>query len=193
MDSVVSKMSMGGSPHSCKISMLWNWYTIDTCFIANSWHVKSKGGFAGSCLGVFFLVMTSQWLHRFAREYDVALMAKYAPEDNYRSKEFDSDSTSALVRPNPELYAISHQWLWRPLNGDGVKPSVVEHLTRGILFTLEWGLSYIIMLLFMYYNGYIIISCILGAFFGRVLFTYNEPLNGNCLADSNDLDKKCCR
>lgn len=186
--------SMGGSSpgRSCKISMLWNWYTIDTCFIARSWHVKSRGGFAGSCIGVFFLVLVSQWLHRFAREYDVALMAKYA-RDQYPSKESDSDSGLTVARPNPGLYAFSHQWLWRPLNAAGMKPNVFEQLIRAILFTLEWGLSYIIMLLFMYYNGYIIISCILGAFFGRLLFTYNEPLNGSCLADSNDLDRKCCR
>ncbi|KLU81392.1 hypothetical protein MAPG_00482, partial [Magnaporthiopsis poae ATCC 64411] len=42
--------SGGGGGHSmgggCKISMLWNWYTIDTCFIASSWRVTSAGMFA---------------------------------------------------------------------------------------------------------------------------------------------------
>ncbi|SGZ56236.1 CIC11C00000005130 [Sungouiella intermedia] len=194
MDPLVNRMDMGSSapPHSCKISMLWNWYTIDTCFIARSWHVKSKGGFAGSCIGVFFLVMVSQWLHRFAREYDVALITKYSQLDNV-AKEADSEASYLAIPPQPELYTVSHRWLWKPLVADGVRPSTTEHLIRGGLFTLEWGLSYMIMLLFMYYNGYIIISCILGAFFGRLIFTYNEPLSGNCLADSNDLDKKCCR
>lgn len=188
-------MDMGSSSsEACKISMLWNWYTVNTCFIANSWHVRSKGGFAGSCIGVFFLVVASQWLHRFAREYDVAIINKYASRrlavgDNKLESE---SSLESRVVPNPAGYAVSHQWLWRPLN-EGINPNPFEQLIRGVLFTVEWGLSYIIMLLFMYYNGYIIISCILGAFFGRLIFTYNEPLNGACLADSQDMDKKCCR
>ena len=37
--------------------MIWNWNTIDTCFIDESWHVKSNGMFAGSCIGVFFLAI----------------------------------------------------------------------------------------------------------------------------------------
>lgn len=192
----VNKMSMGtSSAHACKISMLWNWYTIDTCFIARSWHVRSRGGFAGSCIGVFFLVFASQWLHRFAREYDVALIAKYSKSssaDLPAKTESESSSEVSQHVKLPELYAISHYWLLRPLN-DGVTPSLYEHVVRTVLFTVEWGLSYIIMLLFMYYNGYIIISCILGALFGRLVFTYNEPLNGACLADSENLDRKCCR
>lgn len=195
--SSVTRMLMGShssSGHSCKISMLWNWYTIDTCFIARSWHVKSRGGFAGSCIGVFFLVVASQWLHRFAREYDVALMHKYLPTAQAATKlESESSLEVVAVSPNSAAYALSHRWLWRPLNASGAQPNPLEQLTRSVLFTLEWGLSYIIMLLFMYYNGYIIISCILGAFVGRLLFTFNEPINGACLADSQDMDKKCCR
>lgn len=177
-------MSMGSSAHSCKISMLWNWYTVDTCFIALSWHVRSKGGFAGSCIGVFFLVMSAQWLHRVAREYDLALIAKTS------SDPVCSPSSSQTLRTQlPLIAAFSHQWLIR----SNPSLSVVEHLTRTVLYTLEWGLSYMIMLLFMYYNGYIIISCILGALVGRFLFTYSEPLNSSCIAESEELDRKCCR
>lgn len=64
-------MNMGGSSSTaakkatCKISMLWNWYTIDTCFIARSWRNDTKGKFAGSCIGCFALVVVAQWLTRF--------------------------------------------------------------------------------------------------------------------------------
>ncbi|RFU27519.1 hypothetical protein B7463_g8830, partial [Scytalidium lignicola] len=46
------EMSMGGGS-SCKIDMLWNWYTVDACFISRSWHITSKGMFAGAFLGAF--------------------------------------------------------------------------------------------------------------------------------------------
>ncbi|EEQ38578.1 putative copper transport protein [Clavispora lusitaniae] len=195
----LSRMSMGGmsgkaNPHACKISMLWNWYTVDSCFIARSWHNKSKGAFAGSCIGVFFLVLVSQWLHRFAREYDSALITKYSAQESADNSKLEMESSkSATIAVNPAVHAISHRWLFAPVPASGIMASPFEHLIRCVLFTIEWGLSYIIMLLFMYYNGYIIICCILGAFAGRLLFTYNEPLNGSCLSDSQDMDKKCCR
>jgi hypothetical protein len=56
------------------VSMLWNWYTVDACFLANSWHVKSRGMFAGSVIGVFFLVIAIEAVRRAGREYDRRLV-----------------------------------------------------------------------------------------------------------------------
>lgn len=50
--------------------MLWNWYTVDSCFLAETWHVKTKGAFAGSVIGVFLLVILIEAFRRGAREYD---------------------------------------------------------------------------------------------------------------------------
>lgn len=149
---------MGDAPQpTCKISMLWNWNTIDSCFIARSWHVTTRGMFAGSCIGVFLLVFFSQWLSRLSKEFAMAV-------DN-------GNTISYQEVKNPYIYAISHRWLLNP-----GRTTFANHIIKTVLYTIEWGVSYIIMLLFMYYNGYIIISCILGALFGRLVFYYNEPL-----------------
>ena len=50
--------------------MLWNWYTIDSCFLARSWHVTSAGEFAVSCIGVVLLVISLEMVRRVQREYD---------------------------------------------------------------------------------------------------------------------------
>jgi copper transporter 1 len=50
--------------------MLWNWYTIDSCFLAETWHNKTKGAFAGSVIGVFLLVIAIEAFRRGIREYD---------------------------------------------------------------------------------------------------------------------------
>lgn len=50
--------------------MLWNWTTIDACFLSKSWHVRTMGQFAGSVVGVFFLCMAIEAIRRAAREYD---------------------------------------------------------------------------------------------------------------------------
>lgn len=195
MSQVFARMDMGGAmadPHACKISMLWNWYTIDSCFLARSWHVHTKGQFAGTCIGVFLIVVAAQWLHRISYEYDYAIVhrARVAVMGNDLGSPDDSDSlgkgapehTHAIQgSPNPYAHALSHTWLWRLL--PGVRPTPIEHVVRTALFTIQWALAYLIMLFFMYYNGYVIISCILGAFFGKLIFSYTETMAGqeNCV------------
>lgn len=198
--------------------MLWNWYTIDSCFIARSWHVSTKGQFAGSCIGCFLLVLSAQWLHRVAREYDAAIARRKIlnlkstttsnssdesiekenvtrPEtDNHDALMFFPDNTAFSNLIQPIIYTLSHSWFWDFRKGSSFSaayPSFIEHLIRALIFTVQWGQSYIIMLLFMYYNGYIIISCILGALFGRILFNY-EPITCTTRSDSENNDKKCC-
>lgn len=67
-------MDMGGGDGACKISMLWNWYSVDACFLSSSWHVKSKAQFAGSVIGICLLVMAIEGVRRLGREYDRRLL-----------------------------------------------------------------------------------------------------------------------
>jgi copper transporter 1 len=55
--------------------MLWNWTTIDACFLARSWHVTTKAMFAGTVIGIFFLCMAIEGVRRAAREYDRRITA----------------------------------------------------------------------------------------------------------------------
>lgn len=232
------KMSMGGDSSgkaTCKISMLWNWYTIDTCFIARSWMNDTKGKFAGSCIGCFALVVIAQWLNRVSRQFDIELLRRHKMKylAHYMStgsedvsSELSIDDLSAISQESgwkTTLIALqktlSHTWYFNFLRRNpedltdpieralsccssvphrDIYPSFLDHFCRAWVFVLQWGLSYIIMLLFMYYNGYIIISCLIGAVVGRFLFNY-EPL-GSCgggstsvvAHDKEENDRKCC-
>ncbi|KAG6024686.1 hypothetical protein E4U41_001712, partial [Claviceps citrina] len=64
--------SMGGMAggSGCKISMLFNLYTIDSCFLSSQWRITSQAAFAGSCIGVFLLTLTLELLRRSIKEYD---------------------------------------------------------------------------------------------------------------------------
>lgn len=261
MASSVDKMSMGGGSsggmsgqgnssmaktHACKISMLWNWNTLDTCFIAKSWHNDTRGKFAGSCIGCFALVLVAQWLNRISRQFDLEVIERekfkiYAQRSNSgyfvgeepTEEELSSSSANELSQIGREsswqttLIAfgktLSHTWYihvlkskllhkdrqvaslgktvsWNAGGSYAIYPSFPVHITRVIIFVLQWGLSYFIMLLFMYYNGYIIISCIIGALVGRFLFNY-EPLavinhsfdsDTEIAHDKEVDDRKCC-
>ena len=134
---------------SCKISMLWNWFVVDSCFISTDWHVRSKGVFAASVICLFFLVALIEGSRRVMREYDRRLVAQ--AQSAWRRgnlKSADSDSTG--------VFTFSPTWQ--------------QQFVRAILFTIQFGAAYIIMLVAMYYNGFMLMAIILGGGFGFFLF-----------------------
>lgn len=58
------------------------------------------------------------------------------------------------------------------------RPSPVEQVVRALLHTLQFGVAYIIMLLAMYYNGYLIICIFIGAFLGSLIFSWEHVTLG---------------
>ncbi|OQE28801.1 hypothetical protein PENSTE_c003G09642 [Penicillium steckii] len=236
MPSMTDMPSMAGMmASSCKIDMLWNWYTIDACFLSHSWQIKSRGMFAGSCIGVVCLVLCLEALRRLGREYD-ALILHRARQRQTRSHEVppqgsaepprtenviraccarkDPDSNLdgngvhptvakspssqhhhvcsfpevsnetnpkiagtqngvhwPLVTPKPEHISISSR---SKSNEIHYRPSPVEQVVRALLHTLQFGVAYIVMLLAMYYNGYMIICIFIGAFLGDLIFSWEE-------------------
>ncbi|KAL5114372.1 Copper Transporter integral membrane protein that functions in high affinity copper transport [Pleosporales sp. CAS-2024a] len=137
---------MGGS---CKISMLWNWYTVDSCFIARSWRVESQRAFAGWCVGVIVLVMLVEALGRAGKEYD-----RYIVGQDVKKQKMTTAS---------------------PLVTCGrFRPNVVQQGMRALLHMLQWAVAYFVMLLAMYHNGYVMMSILIGAYMGYFMFGYES-------------------
>ncbi|CAE7119268.1 unnamed protein product [Rhizoctonia solani] len=116
--------SMGGS---CSMSMLWNWQTIDACFVSAQWHVRSKG--IEAC-------------RRTARDYDRWV------------------ATQRKIRFNNN--ASITQW--------DLKPTWKEQAIRGMFYGAQFSAAYILMLIAMSYNGFILFATFLGGFVGYTLF-----------------------
>jgi copper transporter 1 len=175
--------------------MLWNWYTIDACFLASSWHIKTKGMFAASCIGVILLVVALEFLRRMGKEYDAYILRQYTRR------------AASLRHASQESYTNSKTNSTYEYNSDGCGPdaacapalprqqfitfraSPAQQITRGVIHAATFGLGYIIMLLAMYFNGFIIISIIIGAFIGKVLCDWmvvRLPLVGNEAEGTNN-------
>ena len=58
------------------------------------------------------------------------------------------------------------------------RPTVAQQAVRALLHTLHFALAYWIMLMAMYYNGFIIICIIIGAFVGSFVFQW-ERIGGD--------------
>lgn len=150
-------MGDGMGSASCKISMLWNWYTIDACFLSSSWHVTTKGTFAVSCIGVMLMVVCLEALRRLSVELDKSLSRQLV--QRYRLLQDPRKDSSANDAATLESISSPREILLR------ITP--LQQLVRAVLHAVTFGLAYLIMLLAMYFNGYIIISIILGAGIGK--------------------------
>lgn len=206
-------MDMGGMSHdmggSCKMSMLWNWNTIDACFLSSTWHITSKGMFAGSCIGVILLVMSLEFLRRVGREYDAFIIRRARLRSQYLDPITKSSTSTANVNtgsgsssskapdtnttPNNDStpYTSREDTAKR---SDGFRPTPIEQTIRALLHMVQFAVAYFVMLLAMYFNGYIIICIFIGAFLGAMVFSWEViGFSGDRLFE-NDATAvtKCC-
>ncbi|KIM21862.1 hypothetical protein M408DRAFT_333189 [Serendipita vermifera MAFF 305830] len=160
--------SMAQGP-ACKISMLWNWYTVDSCFVSKDWHIRSEVAFAFNVICVFILVALVEGVRRYGREYD-----------------------RRIVR----LASLNNIYSGTDLSGleEGLKdgifvPTWPQQAIRASIFGIQFGAAYILMLLAMYYNGFIIFAIILGGTAGYFIFGRDTVVGGASVGENG---AACC-
>ncbi|KAL8681852.1 MAG: hypothetical protein Q9186_002084 [Xanthomendoza sp. 1 TL-2023] len=162
--------------------MLWNWYTVDSCFIASTWRNTTKAKFAGSCVGILCLVIILEALRRLQREYDAYLLRQHrkrnTPVDSSIHEDAGeiechtdieangTDNKRILFSPVPRSSTIAFV---RPQR---LVPTMVQQAIRALIHTLQFGVAYFVMLTGMYYNGFMMISILAGTYCGWGLFTW---------------------
>lgn len=167
-------------PHA---QMLWNWHTVDACFLASTWRITSAGMFAGSCIGVVALVVFLEFLRRVSREYDRRVFEESRSLLNIAG----TVSSSVSSREDGLITAMSDEkggdkqqvaalhlteTSKGPVNGKFVRPSLVQQSVRALLYTAQLSLAYILMLLAMSFNGYILVCIFVGGFLGFLVFNW---------------------
>ncbi|PGG99355.1 hypothetical protein AJ79_08549 [Helicocarpus griseus UAMH5409] len=164
-NTTMGSMGMHGG-NGCKISMLWNWNVMNACFISSTWRITSKGMFAGSCIGVVLLVMSLEFLRRAGHEFDKYIAGK------------PHLCSGLLIPKSPNTGSVDPP---PSLQKRAVRPSLLQHTLRSLLHMVQFGVAYFVMLLAMYYNGYIIICILIGSFLGAFVFSWkSEEENDAC-------------
>lgn len=143
--------------------MVWNWQVIDSCFLSGSWHVKNKSMFAASCIGVFFLVVSLEFMRRVSHEWDAFLLRSF--QRRLRLQQ----AALAAMPPAPGSCCDGPESTFVGTQHATFRATALQQLCRAILHGVILGLAYLIMLIIMSFNGYIFISVILGAMFGKFL------------------------
>lgn len=135
--------------------MLWNWYTIDACFLSSSWHITSNGQFAATCIGIAAIVVLLEFFRRLGKEYDSYLVRQYKRSLAARPRSTNSFNNGACEGYEPAMATF--------------RATPFQQLIRAVMHAIVFGLAYIVMLLAMYYNGFVIFSIIIGAGIGKFL------------------------
>lgn len=198
MSGMSGMSSSSSSSSSCSISMLWNWNTIDSCFLARSWHVTSHGMFAGGCIGILCLAMAVEFVRRAQREYERKIVqdfnAKRAQEgipvqcpNSENCPSGSGSETSPIEKSNMSNIKTGFPALFSRRSGSGFRPTALQQLIRALFYLFQFAGAYFIMLTAMYYNGYMIICIFLGAFIGYFLFA-SDSIGGG----EGDSGLICC-
>jgi copper transporter 1 len=112
--------------------MLWNWYTIDSCFIASTWRITSPGMMAGSCIGVILLTMSLEFLRRSVKEYDRFLLRQHA------ARVAASAGTSSPTKAGSDNGLVPAP--------AGYRPKIWEQAIRALLHMTQFAVAYFVML-----------------------------------------------
>lgn len=203
-------MDMGGGG-SCNVAMLWNWNTIDSCFLSNGWHVTTRGKFAGTCIGVFLWVVFLVLLGSLRQKFDnhIASNAKrrflrahdgLVSNEDITSVSSVSKSQSSAFRDAMEKNALIGGITKFATRGDSlmldsVRPSMLEQIVRALLFAFEYSITWLLGLILMSYNGYVIISAFIGAFIGFLLIEWKHVKSSEAITDvdhATPAAPKCC-
>lgn len=127
--------------------MLWNWNTVDSCFISSSWHVTSSGMFAGSCIGVLLLVMLLEFLRRTVKEYDAFLVRKHSVANN--SSNVGTAAAAVQQGGSESGESKDHGVSVRPAGNvpsGRFRPTVLEQAVRALLHMCQFAVAYFVML-----------------------------------------------
>ncbi|KAG0650929.1 Copper transport CTR2 [Hyphodiscus hymeniophilus] len=134
--------------------MLFTWNTTNLCIVFRWWHIKTDAGLIFSLLGVVALTAGYEALRSYSRQYE-AWVAK-------RQEEAPIGAVTEIT-PYP-------RWLGRNQVPSKTAPA---HIIKALLYAVQSFYAFMLMLLFMTYNGWVMLSVAVGAFVGYLLFGSN--------------------
>ncbi|KAL2358150.1 Ctr copper transporter [Cryomyces antarcticus] len=139
---------MGGGEPMCSMNMLFTWDTNNLCIVFKSWRIRSTTSLLFSLLAIVALTAGYELVRETSRQY----------EERCRKR---SDSMTNDGEASSLLWA-------------GRQTSVVEKKSKMIkaaLYAVQVFYSFFIMLLFMTYNGWVMLAVAAGAFVGYLMFS----------------------
>ncbi|TVY23275.1 Copper transport protein [Lachnellula hyalina] len=149
-----SGMDHGGHamPAMCSMNMLFTWDTNNLCLIFRWWHVQTTPGLILSLLAVVALTAAYEFLRSLSRRYEA-----------FAAEKAEESPNESVAERTPLVWSGRNQ----------VEVSQRAHIIKAALYAIQNFYAFMLMLLFMTYNGWVMLSVAVGAFIGFLLFGNN--------------------
>lgn len=141
----------GGGMHmgdQCSMNMLFTWDTKNLCIVFRQWRITGTFSLIVSLLAIVALCAGYELLRNLARRYEVS-----------------ADSGKGDLPPNESSSLISGRAA--PAQSRDAKQ---VHMVKAGFYAVQVFYSFMIMLLFMTYNGWIMLAVAVGSFIGFLMF-----------------------
>ncbi|KAK1823279.1 copper transpport protein [Friedmanniomyces endolithicus] len=163
MDHGDMDMGPADSP-MCSMNMLFTWDTTNLCMVFRSWRITSTTSLIVSILGVMALTAGYEAVREASRRYEqrhAAVMENAPP--------CLGSCVLELIVVNEDGGDERRSLLW----ATGSSAQAEEQkgkVVKAALYGVQVFYSFFIMLLFMTYNGWIMLAVGFGAFVGYLMF-----------------------
>jgi copper transporter 1 len=140
----------GDGNDMCSMSMLFTWDTNNLCIVFRQWHIRSTSSLVFSLLAVVLIAVGYEALRSVSRSYEAAAAKRIQ------------------TMPSDEPVTESTPFLFSGQNQPQAAKSA--HLVKAVLYAVQNFYAFMLMLVFMTYNGWVMIAVSLGAFIGYLAF-----------------------
>lgn len=140
-------------PAMCSMNMLFTWDTTNLCIIFRGWHIRSTAGLIFSLLAIILLTAGYEALRKGCREYEKRIEKK---QD---------------AMPNSDTETTPFFWSGQ----ERMKITKTAHATKAFLYAVQNFYAFMLMLLFMTYNGWVMVSMFVGWFVGYLFLGLDVP------------------
>ncbi|KAB8077543.1 Ctr copper transporter family-domain-containing protein [Aspergillus leporis] len=172
MDHGHGDMDRGGQ---CNMNMLFTWSSKDLCIIFRQWRVTGPISFLVSLVVIVLLTAGYEGVRQLTRRYEAAhekrLNAFNTPAVGDHENAGGAAQANVPSSHTPHSYDASSPLLVGRDNRRAVEQR--GKLIMALLYAVQVFYSFFIMLLFMTYNGLVMLAVAVGAFVGYLVFGDN--------------------
>ncbi|KAL5500463.1 hypothetical protein EMCRGX_G012028 [Ephydatia muelleri] len=152
--------TMDNSTMNMNMEMQMSFFFGNFKLLFDTWNVNDGGALFGAMVAMFFLTIAlealrafREWLHGWTLEKYVKVKGCGGDTPEKQPERKDSAANILVVVKNRDLAM-----------------PVLLHVIQSILYTIQVGVTYLLMLAVMSYNGAIFIAVCIGAGFGYLSF-----------------------
>ncbi|TGO25291.1 hypothetical protein BPAE_0083g00240 [Botrytis paeoniae] len=115
--------------------------------------------------------MSPEFLRRASRDYDRFIVRQARSQHQHIQSNVDINPKIDGSGPQSTQTVVTSQKITQSF-----RPCLLQQIIRALFHMMQFAVAYFVMLLAMYFNGYIIICIIIGAFLYAFVFSW-EPIN----------------